>query len=134
MDNKNVDYSKDPRIVKKMAELMLQGAIMLAETCPLDGLPLFRLKNGSVVCPVHGRIILVSDEKEAEELAIDNTLWRLEALAAKKIEKLMVEDDPERIRSWLNVIEAVERIKNLRRSKQKESQGLGEEQKLEDKK
>ncbi len=113
--SKEKDPAKDPQVIKKMAELMLRGAVMLAETCPLDGLPLFRLKNGDIVCPIHGKIILVHDEKEAEDLMIDSTLWKLETTAAKKIENLMEEDKPREILEWLSVIEAAERIKDLRR-------------------
>jgi len=37
-------------VVRKMANLMMQGAVMLDKTCPLDGLPLFRLRTGEIVC------------------------------------------------------------------------------------
>ncbi len=113
----SIDPARDPKVVKRMAELMLRGAVMLADTCPLDGLPLFKLRNGDIVCPVHGKIILVHDEKEAEDLMIDNTLWKLETFAAKRIEGLMEQGKPSEIIEWLDVIEAVERIKSLRRPK-----------------
>ncbi|MEB3764790.1 MAG: hypothetical protein GSR77_01285 [Desulfurococcales archaeon] len=124
MKKGSIDPARDPKVVKKMAELMLRGAVMLADTCPLDGLPLFKLRNGDIVCPVHGKIILVHDEKEAEDLMIDNTLWKLETFAAKRIEGLMEQGKPSEIIEWLDVIEAVERIKSLRRPKTEKPQEI----------
>ncbi len=123
----SIDPARDPKVVKRMAELMLRGAVMLADTCPLDGLPLFKLKNGDIVCPVHGKIILVHDEKEAEDLMIDNTLWKLETFAAKRIEGLMEQGKPKEIIEWLDVIEAVERIKNLRKPRTEKPEEITKE-------
>lgn len=36
-------------VVKKMSDLMRSGAVMLEHTCPLCGLPLFRIKSGEVL-------------------------------------------------------------------------------------
>ncbi len=114
-EKRGYDPARDPNVVKKMARLMLEGAVMLAETCPLDGLPLFRLRNGDIVCPVHGRIMLVHSEDEAEEARLDNTIWRVESYAARRVEKLLEEGDPKEILEWLRVIEAAEKIRGMRR-------------------
>ncbi|NON62549.1 Sjogren's syndrome/scleroderma autoantigen 1 family protein, partial [Acidianus sp. RZ1] len=52
--------------VKKAAELLRQGAVMLTDSCPICNYPLFRTKSGDVVCPTHGKVYLVkNDEEEA---------------------------------------------------------------------
>ena len=123
------DLYRDPRVVRKMAQLMMQGAVMLAETCPVCGLPLFRLRNGEVVCPVHGRVVIVSSEEEAREVEIDSVVRDVEHYAAMKVRELMGQGDPREILEWLHVIEASERIRGLRRGRGKpersETQGAG---------
>ena len=124
------DPARDPEIVKKMARLMMQGAVMLAERCPICGLPLFRLKNGQVICPVHGRVLIVSSEEEAEEARLDNTIRRVESYAASKVESLLRDGDPVELLEWLRVIEAAERIRSLRlerRNRRREETGRGAE-------
>jgi UPF0148 protein len=120
------DPSRDPKVVKKMAQLMMQGAVMLAERCPICGLPLFRLRNGDIVCPVHGKVVIVSDEREADELRLDHTIHLVEKYAASKVENLIGSNEPEEILDWLRVIEAVERIKHLRRETSRRSERKGE--------
>jgi len=44
--------------IKRMTELLRGGATMLGEHCPLCGSPLFRLRSGEIVCPVHGRVVV----------------------------------------------------------------------------
>jgi len=108
--------------LRRMTQLMMQGAVMLDQTCPLDGLPLFRLKNGDVVCPVHGKIRIVSDEGEAREAEIEDIISAAQYVAARKVKESLDEGDPRKVKEWLDVIESVERIKSLRRGA---SQGAG---------
>ena len=124
------DPARDPEVVRKMARLMMQGAVMLAERCPICGLPLFRLRNGQVICPVHGRVLIVSSEEEAEEARLDNTIRMVESYAASRVESLLREGDPGELLEWLRVIEAAERIRSLRlerRSREKQEPGRGAE-------
>jgi len=113
------DPRRDPEVVKKMAQLMMQGAVMLQETCPLDGLPLFRLRTGEVVCPVHGRVVMVSSEEEAREVEVDSVVRSIEHYAAVKARESMEKGDPQAILDWLKVIESVERIRGLREARGK---------------
>ncbi len=117
MERKNRD--KDP--IKKMAELLKMGAAMLAETCPVEGcnLPLFRLPNGEVVCPVHGRVLVVKTEEEAREatqkLVISDVLDKLENKVLNIINDMLREPrpDPGELIGWLDVLERIRRIKKL---------------------
>jgi len=109
--------------VKKMAELLKSGAAMLAETCPVEGcnLPLFKLKSGEVVCPVHGRVFLVKTDEEARmiesEIGTKTILDKLERAVLKAIndELSSSELDTDRIISYLEILERLYRIKSMLR-------------------
>ena len=109
--------SRDP--TKIMAELLKSGAVMLAEICPVEGcyLPLFKLKTGEIVCPVHGRIHLVKTDEEAREvyakIHVLGVLEKLERVALKTIETLIEnhDTDPTELIKWLEVLERIKRLK-----------------------
>ena len=103
-----------PEAMKRMVQLLQQGAVMLAETCPICGLPLFRLKNGEVVCPIHGRVVLVSSDEEEREVHIDEAVKLAEYRAALRVQSALESGEPEEVVRWLSVIEAAERIRKLR--------------------
>jgi UPF0148 protein len=117
-----VSSKSDP--TKIMAELLKSGAVMLAETCPVEGcnLPLFRLKSGEVVCPVHGRVYIVRTDEEAREIYAraytEQVLEKLEMQALRSIEVLSKNSDvePTEYIKWLEVLERVQRLKSLIRS------------------
>lgn len=118
----------DKEATRKMAELLKSGAIMLAETCPVEGChyPLFRLRSGEVVCPVHGRVFIAKTEEEAREIrtrvGLSITLDRLEETALAKINQLLDEDaEPTEIIKWLEVLERTRRIRISGRSYQEGS-------------
>ena len=107
---------RDPAVIRKMADLLRSGAAMLAERCPVCGLPLFRLKSGEVVCPIHGRVYIVRDESEVVQVTVQGVLENLERLVAERLSVLLKEaqsagdDVAPRISNWLDVLERVERI------------------------
>ena len=110
------DPRRDPKVIKIMAQLMAQGAAMLEQTCPICGLPLFRLKSGDVVCPLHGKVYLVRSEEEAREVEIDDAIARVEYAAAVRAreEAAKVDMDVDQVSELLSIIEAAERIRRLR--------------------
>lgn len=110
--------------VKKAAELLRQGATMLEEACPICKMPLFRLKTGEVVCPVHGKVYIVkSDEEERivkrnlELDEIENILIDGLYVNAKKIK-----EDPSDSEAILQVIRYLDALERLRRIKPSNSQ------------
>jgi UPF0148 protein len=119
MLSRGYDMSAEKDPVKTMAELLKAGAVMLAETCPVEGcaLPLFKLKTGEVVCPVHGRVHIVRTEEEAREVYArvysSMVLEKLEMLTLKTIEELSRsrDVDPTDLIKWLEVLERVQRLK-----------------------
>ncbi len=105
--------------VKKMAELLKLGAVMLAETCPVEGcnLPLFKLPSGEIICPVHGKIHVVKTDEEAREVrkkvVLTDILDRLENKVLNILSDMINEPHPEpgELSEWLDVLEKVRRIK-----------------------
>ncbi len=111
----------DQEVVKRMTRLVAEGATMLADTCPIDGLPLFKLKSGDIICPVHGKVWIVSSEAEAEEVEIDFIVRKVELHAAKRVYQSLNSDDASELIPWLNVIETVERIRSIREARSRDS-------------
>ncbi len=109
-------------VTKRAAELLKQGAVMLPETCPLCGSPLFRLKNGDVVCPIHGKVILAKNEKEVtrvkEDEVIDNLIKKVLNLMSKKLEDLSVEDLND-VKLMLEVLNLAEELRNKLEGKER---------------
>jgi len=101
--------------------LVAEGATMLADTCPIDGLPLFKLKSGDIICPVHGKVWIVSSEAEAEEVEIDFIIRKVELHAAKRVYQSLNSDDASELIPWLNVIETVERIRSIREARSRDA-------------
>ncbi|BAA79119.1 conserved hypothetical protein [Aeropyrum pernix K1] len=102
-------------IVKKMAQLMMQGAVMLDKTCPADGLPLFKLKTGDVVCPVHGKVVIVASDEEARDVEVEEIIREVRYRAARNVMKGLEEDNVDTVSKWLGVLETAERILAIRR-------------------
>ncbi|HIC98824.1 MAG TPA: hypothetical protein EYP08_04060 [Pyrodictiaceae archaeon] len=108
---------REKHVIKQMADLLRAGAAMLAERCPVCGLPLFRLRSGEIICPQHGRVFVVRSESEYRKVSAQGVLEELEELATKKISELIykLEKGYDReaiseLREWLNILEQVERL------------------------
>ncbi len=112
-------------VVKKMADLLRAGAAMLSERCPICGLPLFRLKSGEVVCPVHGRVYIVKTESEATRITVQGVLENLERVAAEEIAKALEKRDQglDGLVKWLDVLERTERILSIMQGSGKTREG-----------
>jgi len=123
-----IDEEMRAEALRKMTELLRGGATMLAETCPLCGSPLFRLRSGEIVCPVHGRVLVAKTEEEVAEASALGILTELEKAIVKAIAKTLPDigsvkriDEGEAIaRSliyWLDALERIERIKTYLQTK-----------------
>jgi len=112
-----------------MADLLRAGAAMLAERCPVCGLPLFRLKSGEVICPQHGRVFIVKTESEYRKVSAQSVLEELEKLATKKVGELISKLEKEHskeaiseLREWLSILEQVERLMTILDYQKKKSE------------
>lgn len=113
-------HEREKHVIRQMADLLRAGATMLAERCPLCGLPLFRLRSGEIVCPQHGRVFIVKSESEYRKVSAQGVLEELEELATKKISELISKlekgydrDAVDELREWLNILEQVERLMTI---------------------
>jgi len=105
--------------MKKMGELLRQGARMLSEACPECGTPLFQLSGGEVICPLCNRPVRYV--KGDAEVQTEAHRERLEESLRRKIDevqkRLDEEDDPSRMveltDSLMSLMEALDRAKKL---------------------
>lgn len=104
--------------VKKAAELLRQGAAMLSEACPICHSPLFKLKSGEVVCPVHGRVYLVRSDEEEAKVKRQVSLEAVEGIlidgilaVAKKIKEDPMDGDS--VMQLIRYLDALERLKRV---------------------
>ena len=115
-------YDKQ-KALKRMAELLRSGAVMLEETCPVCGLPLFKLKSGEIVCPVHGPVKVVGSEAEAISAVTESVLSTLEKIITQKLSRIINEiiqgdkdllDTVKELQELLDLMEKVRKVKSLR--------------------
>ncbi len=123
--------------VKKSVQLLKQGARMLSLQCPICGSPLFQLKNGDIVCPIHGKIHVVSDESEVVESVSRDVLGVVMEKVLDKIRRMSSRIGEERnageeavfaqaFLNWLNVLEKIMDIRGRKgKSSVKEEKGAG---------
>jgi len=118
-----IDEETRAEALKKMTELLRGGATMLADTCPLCGSPLFKLRSGEIVCPIHGRVLVAKTEEEVAEASVLGVLTELEKGIVKAIAKSLPDigsirriDEGESLARaliyWLDALERIERIKS----------------------
>ena len=98
--------------IKEMANLLTSGATMLAKPCPKCGSPLFRTKEGKVLCPACGFKPDVKEQgKESEKPQAQEQSNELQiALRGKLrilVEKLNETEDPHEIKELVDAIKAV---------------------------
>jgi len=106
--------------VKKAAELLKQGAVMLEIACPICNFPLFRMKSGEVLCPNHGRVYIVKTEEEERQIKSSYVLDEVEEVLVQGLyalsEKLRKDPtDQDSIRQLVYYLDAIERLKKIRK-------------------
>ncbi len=112
---------KNEEVVKKMSDLMRSGAVMLEQACPLCGLPLFRIRSGEVVCPIHGPVKIVKSEEEAVEAVSSAVLRELEKAVARKLHtyvELFVREDinTSEMKDLIYLLDILERVRRIRKT------------------
>ncbi len=110
------------KALRKMSELLRAGAIMLSETCPKCGSPLFKLKSGEIVCPVHGRVIVVKTDEELGRVTVAGVLDALESTIVRQLDRIRTSIDSKSgnelsddLRVMLMFLDAIERIERIKR-------------------
>ncbi len=110
--------------IKRMADLLRQGATLTDLSCPVCASPLFRLQNGTLWCAQdEKKVIIVKEGEEAPQAAPANTAYdKLEAtLLTKmqgiedKIEKTENVEEIQKLSSALSeLLSSLEKIKRMK--------------------
>jgi UPF0148 protein len=122
-----MQQDKDSNPIKRMAELLRQGATLTDLSCPACASPLFRLKDGTLWCAKdEKKVVVVKEGEEPPKQAAptpSNTAYdKLEAtLMAKitdiqgKIEKTEDVDELQKLTVALSeLLNSVEKIKKMK--------------------
>ncbi|MGD9394912.1 MAG: Sjogren's syndrome/scleroderma autoantigen 1 family protein [Candidatus Thorarchaeota archaeon] len=79
---------KDDTSVRKMAELLRQGATMLADSCPQCGSPLFKVKDDIYCAKCDRRIVYAKSDEEVEVQAVKTLIPELRETLINKLKAL----------------------------------------------
>jgi UPF0148 protein len=118
MHERNED---DP--IKRMADLLRQGATLTDLSCPVCSSPLFRLKDGTLWCGRCEKKVVVVKEGEEQEKTSSAAYDKLEATLLAKVQgiqdKIQNTEDMEELQrlgsalsGLLNNLEKVKKMKN----------------------
>jgi len=99
--------NKDDQSVKRMAELLRQGATMLADSCPQCGSPLFKVKDDVYCVKCDRRIVYAKGDETVEAQAVKSLLPELRETLLSKLKALneLVESETD--------VEVLTRLANL---------------------
>jgi UPF0148 protein len=124
-----MQQKKDDAPIKRMADLLRQGATLTDLSCPVCASPLFRLKDGTLWCEQDQKKVVIVKEGEqppVQASAQTNAAYdKLEATLLKKIQgiedKIEKTDDVEEIHKLstalselLSSLEKIRRMKNTK--------------------
>jgi len=98
---------KDDTSVKNMADLLRQGATMLADACPQCGSPLFKVDDDIYCAKCQRRIIYANSKEEVEQQAVMNLIPELRETLIGKLKALNELVDSE------TDVEALTKLANL---------------------
>jgi len=78
----------DDPSVKRMADLLRQGATMLADACPQCGSPLFKVKDDIYCVKCDRRIVYAQSDEEVEAQAVKILIPELRETLISKLKDL----------------------------------------------
>jgi UPF0148 protein len=111
--------------IKRMADLLRQGATLTDLACPLCSSPLFRLKDGTLWCGKdEKKVIIVKEGEETAKTTTNVAMETLEATLMAKVqslqEKIQQTDDVEELQKLSNalsdLLNSLEKIKRMKKS------------------
>jgi len=109
-----------------MAELLKGGNVMLSDSCPDCKVPLFKLRDGKIICPScervviyvkHGEEYMVKRYQAIEEImnTITNKLIELNVSIANEDDILKLN---EKMKVLNSILEAYDRLVKLKKEKE----------------
>jgi UPF0148 protein len=78
----------DDKSIKRMADLLRQGATLTELSCPVCASPLFRLKDGTLWCAKDEKKVIVVKEGEEPEKTASAAYDKLEGTLLAKVEDI----------------------------------------------
>ncbi len=109
--------------IKRMANLLRQGATLTDLACPVCSSPLFRLKNGELWCEKDQKKVIVVKQGEEETRATGSVAMEsLEATLLAKVQtiqnKIEHEEKPEELQQLNTVLSGLlDNLEKIRKSK-----------------
>ena len=106
--------------IRKMADLLKQGATLTDLACPACSSPLFKLKNGDLWCEhCNKKVIVLKEGESPQEATAPELLSTLETTLLTKIQdiekQIREETDPEKLQKLTDTLEAL--LKNLEKTR-----------------
>jgi UPF0148 protein len=120
-----VQRRKEDTHIKRMAELLRQGATLTDLSCPACGSPLFRLKDGTLWCAKdEKKVIVVKEGEEPPKPAAGKGLDALEATLMAKVQDLQVKiqraenvDELQKLTAALSeLLDSLEKVKRMKKT------------------
>ena len=111
--------------IKRMAELLRQGATLTDLSCPVCASPLFRLKDGILWCGKdEKKVILVKEGEETAKATSNGAMETLEATLLAKVQDLQgkiqrtenVEELQKLTAALSELLGSLEKIKRVKKS------------------
>ena len=111
--------------IKRMAELLRQGATLTDLSCPVCASPLFRLKDGILWCGKdEKKVILVKEGEETAKATGSGAMETLEATLLAKVQDLQgkiqrtenVEELQKITAALSELLSSLEKIKRMKKS------------------
>jgi len=114
---------EEQQAVKKMADLLRQGATLTERACPVCASPLFQLKDKELWCAkCEKKVIIVKEGEEPTKVTRYVVLDTLEETILSKIQKIQTkmqhEENVEELQKLGNALaELLETLEKIRRTK-----------------
>jgi UPF0148 protein len=83
-----VQGKTEDKPIKRMADLLRQGATLTDLSCPVCASPLFRLKDGTLWCAKDEKKVVVVKEGEESQKAGNTAYDKLEATLLAKVQDI----------------------------------------------
>jgi UPF0148 protein len=114
----------EDKSIKRMADLLRQGATLTDLSCPACSSPLFRLKEGILWCGRCERKVVVVKEGEEQEKASSAAYDKLEATLLAKVQgiqdKIQSTDDVEELQklsiALSELLNNLEKVRKMRKA------------------
>jgi UPF0148 protein len=116
---------KNDNHIKRMADLLRQGATLTDLSCPACGSPLFRLKDKTLWCAKdEKKVVIVKEGEEPPKTSANKGMESLEATLMAKVQKVQDKiqqtedvDELQKLTSALSeLLDSLEKVKRIKKS------------------